>query len=477
MLNRCSLVALAWCVTAVAGQRYEPPIRALLITGHNNHNWAYTSRVHEDTLEATGRFEVDITENPAATLAASDLSRYRVFVLDYNDLHEPRRWGPEAEAAFVNAVAAGAGVVAIHSANNAFAGWDDYERMLGLMWRDGAGHGSFHGFEVAPEAVAHPIIDGLPAFTTTDELYHGLSNPRGSPYTLLARAMSERTTGGTGTPEPVALAISFGAGRVFATPLGHVWNGDDSTKVSVVSPGFRALLTRGAEWAATGAVTLGPVWKDTRVPNQLTDDQMTEGWILLFDGLTPTYWRGYKQADMPAHGWTVVDGTLHHAAGSGGGDIVTRDQFGDFEFECEWKVGPGGNSGIFYRGTEEFGNIWETGLEMQVLDDARHNDGKNPKTRAGTLYDLVACAADVSRPAGEWNHARIIARGTRVQHWLNGVMVVDIDLASDEYKAAHAGSKWPSMPQMGTRPRGHIALQDHGDDVWYRNLRVRELKD
>jgi hypothetical protein len=113
---------------------------------------------------------------------------------------------------------------------------------------------------------------------------------------------------------------------------------------------------------------------------------------------------------------------------------------------------------------------------MQVLDDARHPDGKKPKTSAGSLYDIVAPAADVARPAGEWNHARILVKGTRIQHFLNGFKVVDIDTTSDEYKKAYKESKWPGMPTFGTTTKGHICLQDHGDEVAFRDIKVRPVK-
>lgn len=199
------------------------------------------------------------------------------------------------------------------------------------------------------------------------------------------------------------------------------------------------------------------------------------GWVVLFDGTSAEHFRGYRREGFPDRGWAVVDGTLRRTAGQGGGDIVTREQYGDFEFVLEWLVTPGANSGIIYRCTEDKGYAWETGLEMQILDDAAHRDGSTPKTRAGSLYDLVAPMKDVVKPAGEWNEARVVAQGTRIRHYLNGELIVDIDMKSDAYREAHAASKWPGMPEMGTRMKGHIALQDHGDEVWFRNIRVREL--
>jgi len=455
----------------------QDTIKTLLITGQNNHNWWYTSRVHEETLEATGRFSVDITETPETTLAdAGKLKQYQLIVLDYNDAGKSPRWGELAEKNFLDAVAGGVGVVSLHASNNAFKGWTEYEKMIGLMWRDGTGHGKVHEFKVEIVDAKHPITAGMESFNTPDELYHKLVNPQNSPYTLLAQAMSSKDSGGTGNNEPMALTLAYGKGRVFATPLGHVWVGADDTKTSVVSPGFRTLFVRGAEWAATGKVTLGSAWQDTRKANLLTEAEKQDGWVLLFDGKDPTGLRGFKKEGMPTDGsWTIVDGTIRHTKGVGGGDIVTKDQFGDFEFSVDWLVTPGANSGIIYRSTEDHQYTWETGMEMQILDDARHPDGKNAKTRAGTLYALQACAHETARPPGEWNHAHVIVKGTHIQHWLNGVKVVDVDTASEEYKKAYSESKFTKMPDFGTRSKGHICLQDHGDEVWFRNIKVKSL--
>jgi type 1 glutamine amidotransferase len=457
----------------------QPPIQTLLLTGHHNHNWRFTSRVHAETLEATGRFAVTIIEDPASTLATADAaSRAALFVIDYNDLHEPKRWGDEAEANFVTRVREGAGVVVIHGANNAFKDWPDYAAMLGLVWREESGHGAFHAFDVRFTAPDHPIIaarGGLKrTFTHTDELYHRLVNPQRTPYTLLAAARSSPDHGGVNGDQPVAFITEFGQGRIFSTTLGHVWEREPKTKASVLGDDFRTLLARGAEWAATGRVTLPNTWRDERPANTLTDQEREDGWELLFDGKAAKL-RGFKQKGWPKEGWTIKDGMIVHAAGVGGGDVVTMEQYGDFEFVVEWRAAPGGNSGIIYRCDEDHGYTWQTGREMQILDDERHQDGKKPKTSAGAMYDLFPATYDVVRPAGHWNHARVVARGTTIEHWLNGVRVVAIDTASDEYARAHAASKFPSMPDFGKPLRGHIALQDHGDLVEFRNIKVLRL--
>lgn len=205
-------------------------------------------------------------------------------------------------------------------------------------------------------------------------------------------------------------------------------------------------------------------------------DSPAQAWVVLFDGTSLNAFRGYKQEAMPAKGWEIADGCLHRPAGEGGGDIVTREQYKDFEFRCMWKIAKGGNSGIIYRATEDHTFPWETGFEMQILDDVAHRDGSKPRTRAGSLYDLFPCDEDVVKPAGEWNEARIVARGTHIEHWLNGVKVVDVNTQSREFKDAWKASKWPGMPDFGTRLRGHIALQDHGDEVWFKDIRVRSIE-
>ncbi|MDX2132304.1 MAG: family 16 glycoside hydrolase [Planctomycetota bacterium] len=450
------------------------PIRTLLITGKNNHNWRYTSRVHADTLEATGRFDVTITDDPARDLASPGmLARHQLIVLDYN---AEERWPEDIEKAFSDHIRRGCGLVSIHASNNAFRGWEDYERMHALMWRKGeTTHGKFHEFTVEFVDRDHPIVKGIADFTTPDELYHNMVNPHGAEYTLLARAMSSTESGGSGKYEPMALTRTWGQGRVFATPLGHTWEKQDATKVSVVNPGFRALLVRGAEWAATGKVTLDPQWSDTRPHNALTPEEQAAGWTLLFDGSTTAGWHAWRQEGFPKAGWSVQGGTLCFTPGNGGGDIATDADYADFELSIEWKVGPGGNSGIMYRAAEGHDYPWRTGREFQVLDDLRHVDGKKPKTRAGCMYDLFALAHDTARPAGEWNHARIVAVGTRIEHWLNGFKVVDIDTASPAYAEAMKNSKFATMPGFGEPTTGRITLQDHGDPVWYRNIKLRRL--
>jgi hypothetical protein len=206
----------------------------------------------------------------------------------------------------------------------------------------------------------------------------------------------------------------------------------------------------------------------------LTAEERSAGWRLLFDGKTTVGWRGFKRPTMPA-GWQVKDGALTRVAEAG--DIVTDAEFRDFELTLEWKVAPGGNSGILYRVSEapELKWVWESGPEMQVLDDARHPDGAKPETSAGACYGLYPAPRGVARPAGEWNQVRLVVRGSRVEHWLNAKKIVEYELGSPDWEERMRKSKFARMPHYGREPAGHIALQDHGDWVAYRSIKIRVL--
>ena len=209
--------------------------------------------------------------------------------------------------------------------------------------------------------------------------------------------------------------------------------------------------------------------------NQLTEAEKAEGWKLLFDGKSTNGWRGFRQSAMPSHGWEIADDSLVCNKGTGG-DIVTDEQFGDFELSFEWKVEPGGNSGVFFRVSEDEPYVWLTGPEMQLLDNERHRDGENPLTSAGANYALHAPEADHSYPAGSFNHSRLLVKGRHVEHWLNGTKLFAYEIGSDDWLTRVAQSKFSDMPKYGRNTSGHIALQDHGDRVWFRNIKIRPLK-
>lgn len=207
--------------------------------------------------------------------------------------------------------------------------------------------------------------------------------------------------------------------------------------------------------------------------NVLTPAEQAAGWRLLFDGKTTRGWRGFRRETMP-DGWQVIDGALLRVAPAG--DIITIDQFGDFELQLDWRISPGGNSGIFFRVTEDQPAAFMTGPEMQVLDNGGHHDGHAALTSAGANYGLHAPSRDATRPVGLYNHVRLVVDGAHVEHWLNGVKIVEYELWSDDWKRRVAASKFAAWPAYGMNKTGHIALQDHGDRVWYRNIKIRPLR-
>lgn len=205
-------------------------------------------------------------------------------------------------------------------------------------------------------------------------------------------------------------------------------------------------------------------------------------WVALFDGVTLDGWTGYASDTLPA-GWTVEEGamTLTPDGGDWGADLVAPGgPYADFELEVEWWVQPCGNSGIFYRGeeAEDLAPIWRTALEAQILDDTCHPDARYPSHRAGGLYDLYTPEADALAEGGTWHTTRIVARGDRIAHYLNGERVVDADQGSADWAARLAVSKFrdaDAFPAYGTRRSGLIGLQDHGDTLRVRTVRIRTL--
>lgn len=211
--------------------------------------------------------------------------------------------------------------------------------------------------------------------------------------------------------------------------------------------------------------------------NRLSPEEEKAGWQLLFDGKTTTGWRGYGSKEMPK-GWQVVEGALTRIAMAG--DIITTETFDDFELRLEWQVAKGGNSGIFYRGVEgadpKKTPLFYSAPEMQVLDDALHPDGKSPLTSAGASYGLYPAPRGVVRPAGEWNAVRIVVKGDQVEHWLNGTKVVEYLLGGPDWLARVKASKFVEWPAYGKARSGVIGLQDHGDRVAYRSIRILKLR-
>lgn len=200
-------------------------------------------------------------------------------------------------------------------------------------------------------------------------------------------------------------------------------------------------------------------------------------WTALFDGASYDGWHRFGGGPVGAS-WIIEDGAMAFVPDSGqGGDIVTDAEFSNFELTLEWKISPGGNSGIMYLVGESdvYDAPWKTGPEMQVLDNDGHPDGQIETHRAGDLYDLIAADPQGTRPVGEWNEVKIVLNEGRLEHWLNGNLVVETELWTDAWNAMVGESKFAEFPDFGTLRTGKISLQDHGDRVWYRNIRIRNL--
>lgn len=230
----------------------------------------------------------------------------------------------------------------------------------------------------------------------------------------------------------------------------------------------------------------------TSQPNTLTDAERAAGWTLLFDGQTLHGWRGLGFTGIPTGHWVVADGSIKKVASGKvpvqadgqpleGGDLISEGKYRDFELSWEWKVTPGANSGVKYNVSEELSTTVAPthaakGFEYQMLDDDRHEDGKLPTHRASALYDLVAANDRKQlRPVGEWNVSRVVLVGSHGEHWLNGEKVVEYDLGTARMDSALVASKYHSMAWFADRRAGHIALQDHGDEVYFRSIKIRSV--
>ncbi|MBS1567027.1 MAG: DUF1080 domain-containing protein [Bacteroidetes bacterium] len=213
-------------------------------------------------------------------------------------------------------------------------------------------------------------------------------------------------------------------------------------------------------------------------PNTLTAAEKKEGWQLLFDGKTTKGWHTYNKPTAE-EGWKVADGALYvdTATKTGRGDLTSDKEYTNFDLKIDWKIAPKGNSGIIFYVKEDpkYHESYLTGLEMQVLDNDGHNDGKITKHRAGDLYDLVKSSSEPVKPVGQWNTAEIKSKDGKLQLYLNGVLVVSTTLWDDNWWAMVKASKFKAMPDFGKFKTGKIDLQDHGNMVSYRNIKIKTL--
>ncbi len=195
----------------------------------------------------------------------------------------------------------------------------------------------------------------------------------------------------------------------------------------------------------------------------------------LFTGKDTSAFRGYTQQSFPTNGWTIDKGALKTVPGQGS-DIITRDSYKDYNLSFEWKVAPGANSGIIYNVDGSARAAWHSGPEYQILDDAKHPDGRNPKTTATALSGIMAPNSNKSlKPVGEWNQARIVNKKGHVEHWLNGAKVLEYDWNDPKVREAVKSTKFAEFSTFMAKPEGHIVFQHHGDEVWFRNIRIKSL--
>ena len=204
----------------------------------------------------------------------------------------------------------------------------------------------------------------------------------------------------------------------------------------------------------------------------LTKEEESGGWRLLFDGQSLGNWRSYGKPTLD-EGWGIENGCLTRLGRAG--DIISKDQFGDFELKLEWRISDSGNSGIFLRGNESGKNIHQTGYEMQILDNAGHWDASDPTHRSGAYYDMIAPDHDTTQPVGYWNRVHIKAVGPQVEFWLNEKLTAKFEQGGAEWRALYEKSKFNDRPAYGTLLKGHIGFQDHWDKVWFRNIRILSL--
>ena len=393
-------------------------------------------------------FRVDITRD--ATILTSDvLSRYDVVVF-YTTGELPLN--PQQQKDFLAFIRSGGGFVGIHSASDTFYDWAAYGELLGGYFDN---HPWRQDVTVKVESPDHPVTKHLGGgFQISDEIYQFKSWTRENVNVLLSLDISSVDIDSPlvrRTDNDFALAWTkpYGAGRVFYTALGHeeaVWRDDR----------FQQLVANGILWAAGTP-------KDRATGHE---------WQPLFNGQTTQGWRGYNRDTIP-DGWQAINGTLTRV--SQAGDILTTAKYENFELSFEWRLESGGNSGVFFRVSEEGAVIWHSGPEFQLLHNAGHRDGNDPITSAGSNYAVNPPVADVTRPIGTWNTSRLIVNQGQVEHWMNGFHLLSYEINSPDWQERVNASKFVDLPLYGRTPLGHIGIQDHGDPVSFRNVMIRTI--
>ncbi len=261
----------------------------------------------------------------------------------------------------------------------------------------------------------------------------------------------------------------------------HAFDMEKKPWVDGTTVRFRDIRIMTKNLEANRKTDTPPIYQVNTIPNTISEQEKNEGWTLLFDGKTTNGWRGAMKEAFPDHGWVVNNGVLEvlpRSEGGGGGDIVTLEQFDNFELVFDFKLSEGANSGVKYYVTENGYDKGALGLEYQVLDDVRHPDakmGKDGNRTLASLYDLIPAHGKRFNGIGQWNTGRVVANQNHIEHWLNNIKVLEYERGSADYKKIVAESKYGKMKNFGEAPEGYILLQDHSDKVWFRNIKIRKL--
>jgi len=232
-------------------------------------------------------------------------------------------------------------------------------------------------------------------------------------------------------------------------------------------------LRKLTQFASTIALAASLVLPVMAADNQLTDDEKAQGWQLLFNGVDMSQWRNFKQAELNDK-WQIEDGAMTLTA-AGGGDILTKKQYQNFELQLDWKIAEVGNSGIFVLANETGNMIYSNAPEIQILDNERHSDNQLANHLSGSLYDMIASPASSHKKAGEWNRVKIRLHQRELTIWQNGVQTAQVTIDSPEWQKLLAASKFATWEGFAKAKSGHIGLQDHGDRVWFKNIKIKEL--
>jgi hypothetical protein len=264
--------------------------------------------------------------------------------------------------------------------------------------------------------------------------------------------------------------LPSGGGRCKSGGSGSEWPGTRRNPTFSTIPREKPMRLQYALCLTLAAVVCGRAAHAADAPlNTLTPEEQSAGWKLLFDGKSTAGFRNYKKDEVGA-GWKIVDGALTRAE-KGAGDILTKDQYGAFELSLEFNISPGGNSGVMYHVRETESAPWQTGPEIQIQD----NVGGHDPQKCGWLYQFYQSEKDATKPAGEWNQLRIVISPEKCEHYMNGTKYVEYVIGSEDWNARLAKSKFSKYANFGKFDTGHICLQDHGNLVAYRNIKIRPI--